>query len=130
MGISKFNLGQSAHVMVRVNIYPDWGYSNIDVRFAKGITMDGYSGTGRVRKWVPGTRKYETQTCEDCNMGKCRRCGGDGNKPNWRISFYRHCQRPCCGLRQPPHRPRGLPQPSRLVHCMGQDFLYGRSQDC
>lgn len=37
-------------------------------------------GDGRVYNWLAGTNKYVDQNCTNCNMGKCRICGGSGKK--------------------------------------------------
>lgn len=39
---------------------------------------DDCGGDGKIRKWMPGTNRYENVRCTNCNLGRCRKCGGDG----------------------------------------------------
>lgn len=39
---------------------------------------DDCGGDGKIRKWMPGTNRYENVRCTNCNNGRCRKCGGDG----------------------------------------------------
>lgn len=108
-GLGRVETDVNAHVMIRINVYPDDGYCAVNFELVDGITMPGYGGsapngdsnifekdcwwcgydgrcdecggTGSVWKNIPGTSKYELQNCEDCNFGSCQYCGGDGNAP-------------------------------------------------
>ncbi len=59
-----------------------------DDPFEKDCWWSGYDGrcdtcggAGEVRKRIPGTNEHIRQECENCSMGICKHCGGDGSAP-------------------------------------------------